>query len=100
MEGTTRLTCVASTRKFAGLLLLFLKIRFAHDRGLAKCRGPREAGVNPALPRNCKRGQCNRPLGQPGKANCGSRMVTRKVSILNSQSQETGVNRPHNPFAR
>jgi hypothetical protein len=30
----------------------------------------REAGENPALPRNCKRGNRSRSLGKPGKAGC------------------------------
>jgi hypothetical protein len=39
-----------------------------------------EAGANPALPRNCKRGHRNRSLGlpekeKPGKAGCSSRML-------------------------
>ena len=33
----------------------------------------REAGENPALPRNCKRGNCSRPLGwNPGKDEGGN----------------------------
>jgi len=39
-----------------------------------------EAGANPALPRNCKRGHRNRSLGisekdKPGKAGCSIRML-------------------------
>jgi hypothetical protein len=56
-----------------------------------------EAGENPALPRNCKRGQRNRPLGEPGKADCRNWMLG-SCSHPYSRSQETGVNRPHKPF--
>jgi hypothetical protein len=34
-----------------------------------------EAGANPALPRNCKRGHRNRPLGLPEKENPGRPVV-------------------------
>jgi hypothetical protein len=39
-----------------------------------------EAGENPALPRNCKRGNRDWPLGttvkgKPGKASCSTRML-------------------------
>jgi hypothetical protein len=56
-----------------------------------------EAGVNPALPRNCKRGQRKRSLGKPGKADCSRRMLGSCPHPY-SQSQETGVNRPLQPF--
>jgi len=41
-----------------------------------------EAGENPALPRNCKRGHRNRSLGKPGKADCRNRMLKRKLASL------------------
>ena len=54
----------------------------------------REAGVNPALPRNCKRGHCPRPLGTfPGRPSANP-----DETHPHSQSQETGAIRPLNPF--
>src|SRR6266849_8374842 len=92
--------------KFAGLLfLLFLKIRFAHDRRPAT-PALWEAGANPALPRNCKRGQWRTSTRSnlryensedsevPGKDAAASR--TRSESLL--ASQETGVNHRLKPF--
>src|SRR6266852_169497 len=57
----------------------------------------REAGENPVLPRNCKRGNRNRSLGKPGKAACIRRTSYNRP---HSRSQETGVNRPPKPLSR
>jgi len=60
-----------------------------------------EAGANPALPRNCKRGHRNRSLGLPEKDNlgrpavvagCWAKALTSESSHPDSRSQETGVN--------
>jgi hypothetical protein len=60
-----------------------------------------EAGANPALPRNCKRGHRNRSLGLPEKDNlgrpavvagCRAKAHTSESSHPDSRSQETGVN--------
>jgi len=62
-----------------------------------------EAGANPALPRNCMRGQRKRSLGittwegRLQQPDAGPKLIGS--SRPDSQSQETGVNRPHNPFA-
>src|SRR5467141_2248578 len=57
-----------------------------------------EAGANPALPRNCKRGHRNRSLGisekdNPGKAGCSSRMLgqssfEQKAHILTRKARK------------
>jgi hypothetical protein len=55
-----------------------------------------EAGENPALPRNCKRGHLQPPLGEiPGRlaAELGWKHPY-------SQSQETGAYRPYQPLSR
>jgi len=54
-----------------------------------------EAGANPALPRNCKRGHCSRPLGPN---TLGRAAVLFGTSRPYSQSQETGANPIINPF--
>jgi vitamin B12 transporter len=61
----------------------------------------REAGVNPALPRNCKRGHCSRPLENSGKAASGSgRSGLFSFDHPYSQSQETGAIRHLQPLSR
>jgi len=66
-----------------------------------------EAGANPALPRNCKRGHRNRSLGLPEKVNlgrpavvtgCWAKLIRAKSSHPDSRSQETGVNHHLKPF--
>ena len=58
----------------------------------------REAGENPALPRNCKRGN-SQPvtgeiLGRPVV------FVGQSEHLSSLASQETGANRPHQPLSR
>jgi len=66
-----------------------------------------EAGANPALPRNCKRGHRNRSLGKSEKENPGRPVVVtgcwakssfERKPHPDSPSQETGVNHHLKPF--
>src|SRR3981081_1429452 len=56
----------------------------------------REAGEPPALPRNCKRGNCSRSPGKPGKADC----ICRMLITSSLASQETGADRLPHPLSR
>jgi hypothetical protein len=62
---------------FQACSILFFSNRFGSRNLVSYDEG--EAGENPALPRNCKRGNCSRSLGVPGKAGCGCRMA---IAIL------------------
>ena len=102
------LTCSHWQIKLGELLFLFfLNSRFAHDRSPVFIPELWEAGANPALPRNCKRGQSrlftgNRLLKRSGKRsreNPGKDAAidrTRIESLL--ASQETGANHHQQPF--
>jgi len=52
----------------------------------------REAGENPALPRNCERGKPSATVHSHGKA------AAAVGHMPNSPSQETGANATDNPF--
>jgi hypothetical protein len=58
----------------------------------------REAGENPALPRNCKRGHSGRPLGVGRLLGRTAARDGLKQSLL--ASQETGANRYLKPLSR
>src|SRR5271166_210660 len=57
----------------------------------------REAGENPALPRNCKRGNSQSVTGEAWEGRSHS---PDSESCPYSQSQETGANRRHQPLSR
>src|SRR5258707_14092961 len=56
----------------------------------------REAGETPALPRNCKRGNCSPVTRKPGKAGC----ICRMLITSSLASQETGADRLPYPLSR
>src|SRR5438270_6351486 len=81
-------------------LFLIFVIVIRLERASLPLGEDREAGENPALPRNCKRGNCHRPLGEiPGRAR-----VLRDGNELHSypysRSQETGAIRLLQPLSR
>src|ERR1035438_2121246 len=81
-ERRSGLTSLCSAVRFFALLFCSLQSRL--ERASLPLGEDREAGANPALPRNCKRGNCHRPLGEiPGRP----RACPDGVSVLTREAR-------------
>jgi hypothetical protein len=97
------LTSTTRPGKFLTRVFLALSkvLRFARLCHFGK---DREAGENPALPRNCKRGTCSQSLGDaregclPQSDVAGSPRFYCDLDSSSLASQETGANRPPQTF--